>query len=186
MAKHKIDYFTKEDINNVSTITFAHGGTPCNVSIDTYKNLVSITKDFCNEYECIHGAFTSVTFQYSMVLELTNHETIWKRKNKTSFIENAISEVLKLASYNFTITRINNNEVAIISPHYQKLEAISKLMDYAKDFFNFKYIGISKFDGEQLLDSYNLNGCDIIKSAQTKDRHFDFKWVTDRANKYLN
>jgi hypothetical protein len=186
MAKHKIDYYTKKDINGVKTITFAHGGTPCNVSEETWQNIVQITKDFCNEYECIHGAFTSVTFQYSMVLELTDYEAIWERKNKTSFTENAISEVLKLASYNFSITRINQNEVAVISPHYQKLEAISKLMDYAKDYFNFKYIGISKFDGEQLLDSYNLNGCDIIKSAQTKDRHFNFKWVTDRANKYLN
>ena len=91
MAKHKIDYFTKEDINGVKTLTFAHGGTPCNVSQKTFNNIVSITKDFSNEYECIHGAFTSVTFQYSMVLELTNHEAVWTRKNKTSFIENSIS-----------------------------------------------------------------------------------------------
>ena len=186
MAKHAIDFFTKEDINNTSKKTFAHGGTPCNVAIDTISQLPIITKDFCNEYECIHGAFTSTTFQYSMVLSFTDYKATWTRKNKTPFVEDSLSEILKLASYGFTVTKITDDKAVVISPKYQKLETISKLMDYAKDFFTFDYIGVNKFDGEQLLNSYNLNGCDIIKSAQTKDRHFNFKWVTDRANKYLN
>ena len=186
MAKHKIDYFTKEDINNTATITFAHGGTPCNVSQNTFNNIVSITKDFCNNYECIHGAFTSITFQYSMVLSFTDYKAEWSRKNKTPFMEDSLSEILKLASYNFTVKKISDNKAVVISPHYQKLEAISKLMDYAKDFFNFKYIGVTKFDGKEVVKSLNLNSCDIIKSAQNEYRHFSFKWVTDRADKYLN
>ena len=86
----------------------------------------------------------------------------------------------------FTVVRYTDNGVVLISPHYQKLEAISKLMDYAKDFFNFKYIGVTKFDGKEIIKSLNLNSCDIIKSAQNEYRHFSFKWVTDRADKYLN
>ena len=186
MSKHAIDFFTKEDINNTAKKTFAHGGTPCNVAIATISELPIITKDFCNDYECIHGAYTSTTFQYSMVLSFTDYKTTWTRKNKTPFVEDSLSEILKLASYGFTVTKITENKAVVISPKYQKLEAISKLMDYAKDFFTFDYIGVNKFDGEDLIDSFNLNGCDIIKSAQTKDRNFNFRWVTDRANKYLN
>ena len=186
MARPKTDYYTNEVITTKESKTFAKGGTPYNVSIDTINNLPTITKDFSKEYECIHGAFTSITFQYSFVLEFTDYTAIWDRKNKTRFVEDCLSEVLKLTAYNFTVSRINSKEVALISPHYQKLESISKLMDYAKDFFNFKYIGVTKFDGEDIIDSFNLNGCDIIKSAQSENRNFDFRWITDRANKYLN
>lgn len=186
MSKHAIDFFTEEDINNTTKKTFAHGGTPCNVAVDTISQLPIITKDFCNEYECIHGAYTSTTFQYSMVLSFTDYQATWTRKNKTSFVEDSLSEVLKLASYGFTVTKITENKAVVISPKYQKLEAISKLMDYAKDFFTFDYIGVNKFDGEDLIKSLNLNGDDIIKSCQNEYRHFSFKWVTDRADKTLN
>lgn len=185
MARPKTNYFNGEKIYN-NIITAAFEGTPINTTEETFEAFPTITKDFCNSIECVHGADTSVTFQYSFVLEYTDYEAIWERKNKTRFTEDSKSEVVKLVANKFTVVRYTDNGVVLISPHYQKLEAISKLMDYAKDFFVFKYIGVTKFDGTEVIKSLNLNGCDIIKSAQNEFRHFEFKWVTDRANKYLN
>lgn len=184
--RHPHCAFTGKDIYGEKIKTFAHEGTPMNIAIADIPTLPAITKDFCNEYECIHGAYTSVTFQYSFVVEFTEYKAIWERKNKTSFTEDALSEVIKLASFNFTIKSISDNKAVIISPHYQKLESISKLLAYAIPFFNFKYIGCSRFDGDDLTESYNLNGADIIKAMQNTDRKFAVKWITDRMDKALN
>ena len=75
---------------------------------------------------------------------------------------------------------------AIISPRYQKLEAIRRIMDYNEMYFNFEYIACTRYDGNDLLDNVKVNHADIIIEAQKTNRHFSYKWVSDRAPKSWN
>ena len=192
MSRHPHCEYTGKDIFGAKDIkTFAKGGTPVNTTKSILQDIVSLTKDYSNELVCVHGADTSINFQYSFVVEFTSYKAEWNRANKTPFMEDSLAEVLKLATTGkdgnyFSITKLTENSAVLISPHYQKLEAISKLLEYAIPFFTFKYIGCTRFDGKEALTSYNLNHADLIKTMQNTDRKFAVKWITDRMDKALN
>ena len=80
----------------------------------------------------------------------------------------------------------DNTHYAIISPRYQKLEAIRRIMDYNEMYFNFEYIACTRYDGLDIMDNVKVNHNDIIIEAQKTNRHFSYKWISDRSPKTWN
>ena len=149
-----------------------------------------------NGLQCVHGAKTSINFQYSFVVTLTDnvkhyHKPCKDKETKVilSYVDadlNAVSRLYTLASYGFKVVKKTDNKYAVISPRYQKLEGIRRIMDYNEMYFNFEYIACARYDGTILLDNVKVNHADIIQEAQKTDRHFSYKWVSERAPKSWN
>jgi hypothetical protein len=149
-----------------------------------------------NELQCVHGAETSINFQYSFVVTLTDNVKHYNKPCKDkktgkilSYVDaelNSVSRLYTLASYGFKVTKKDDTHYAIISPRYQKLEAIRRIMDYNEMFFNFEYIACTRYDGMTLLDNVKVNHNDIIIEAQKCNRHFSYKWISDRIPKTWN
>lgn len=186
------DFFTtnKEVANGM--IEFEHKGD-LKHTIVSLDNLQLYSAE--NDLQCVHGAETSINFQYSFVVTLTDsikhYNKPCKDKNGKilSYVDadlNAVSRLYTLASYGFKVTKKDATHYAIISPRYQKLEAIRRIMDYNEMFFNFEYIACTRYDGLQLLDNVKVNHADIIIEAQKTNRHFSYKWVSDRRPKSWN
>ena len=193
------DFFTKEKVLAKLTIDFEHMGDIKHTTV-TLDNVWMYSKE--NDLQCVHGADTSINFQYSFVVTLTDNvkhytkackqkeEGKAKGEGKTlSTITtdlNAVSRLYTLASYGFKVTQKDATHYAIISPRYQKLESIRRIMDYNEMYFNFEYIACGRYDGDDLLDNVKVNHSDIIMEAQKTNRHFSYKWVSDRAPKAWN
>jgi hypothetical protein len=193
------DFFTKEKEATALMIDFEHKGDLKHSKI-TIEDLQLYSKE--NDLQCVHGRDTSINFQYSFVITLTDNVKHYTKACKQkeegkakgegkvlSTIEadlNAVSRLYTLASYGFKVTKKDDIHYAIISPRYQKLESIRRIMDYNEMFFNFEYIACTRYDGMTLLDNVKVNHEDIIIEAQKCDRHFDYKWVSDRAPKSWN
>jgi hypothetical protein len=149
-----------------------------------------------NSLQCVHGADTSINFQYSFVVTLTDNVKHYNKPCKDkktgkilSYVDadlNAVSRLYTLASYGFKVTKKDDMHYAIISPRYQKLEAIRRIMDYNEMFFNFEYIACTRYDGNDILDNVKVNHNDIIIEAQKTNRHFSYKWISDRSPKTWN
>lgn len=198
MIKLAKDFFTKEKELSSIMVDFEHKGDlkHSKIAVDDlhiYGNE--------NDLQCVHGAHTTINFQYSFVVTLTNYTKHYHKACKEqsedgkgkgqilSYVDadlNAISRLYTLASYGFKVTNRGNGKFAIISPRYQKLEAIRRIMDYNQLFFNFEYIACNRYDGLELIDSVYVNHGDIIQLAQATDRHFSIKWISDRKPKTWN
>lgn len=187
------DFFTtnKEAANMM--VDFEHKGDLKHTAV-TLENLHLYSNE--NDLQCVHGAATSINFQYSFVVTLTDNVKHYnkpckdkKTGNILSHVEsnlNAISRLYTLASYGFKVTKKDATHYAIISPRYQKLEAIRRIMDYNEMFFNFDYIACTRYDGLEVLDNVKVNHADIIIEAQKTNRHFSYKWISDRSPKVWN
>lgn len=193
------DFFTTKKELTALMVDFEHKGDLKHSKI-TIPELQLYSNE--NDLQCVHGEETSINFQYSFVVTLTDNVKHYKKackqreegkkkgEGKTlSTIEadlNAVSRLYTLASYGFKVTKKDDMHYAIISPRYQKLEAIRRIMDYNEMFFNFEYIACTRYDGLEVLDNVKVNHADIIQEAQKTDRHFSYKWVSDRAPKSWN
>lgn len=187
------DFFTKEKEIAANMVEFeSHGDLK-------HSAIVLEALHHFNDIEAVHGvhgAETSISFQYSFVVTLTDNVKHYNKPCKDkktgkilSYVTadlSAVSRLYTLASYGFKVSRKDENHFSIISPRYQKLEGIRRIMDYNEMFFNFEYIACTRYDGEQLLDNVKVNHADIIMEAQKTDRHFSYKWVSDRAPKAWN
>lgn len=193
------DFFTKTKEPTNLMIDFEHKGDLKHTTI-SLDNLHLYSNE--NSLQCVHGAATSINFQYSFVVTLTDNVKHYTKNCKQreegkakgegkilSTIEanlNAVTRLYTLASYGFKVTKRGNNTYAIISPRYQKLEAIRRIMDYNEMYFNFTYIACTRYDGLEVLDSVKVNHADIIIEAQKTNRHFSYKWISDRSPKTWN
>ena len=187
------DFFTTNRELAEMMMEFEHKG-------DLKHTLVTLDdlKQYGNEddLQCVHGAHTSINFQYSFVVTLTDNVKHYNKPCKDkktgkilSYVEadlNAVSRLYTLASYGFKVSKKDDTHYAIISPRYQKLEAIRRIMDYNEMYFNFEYIACTRYDGLEVLDSVKVNHADIIQEAQKTNRHFSYKWVSDRSPKAWN
>lgn len=129
----------------------------------TIENIVELTKNNCKEVKNQTGASTSICFQISIVIDYNLHDMI------------------QLAYYGWTVSKVSKDRVALISYKACKLQAISKQISKLE----VKHISVSRFDGNDLLNTWNGANKDIIKTCQKEDRHFNVKIVTDRPNKVL-
>ena len=193
------DFFTASKELTSTMIDFEHKGDLKHTAV-SLDNLHLYSDE--NSLQCVHGAATSTNFQYSFVVTLTDNVKHYKKDCKQkeegkkkgegkilSTIEadlNAVSRLYTLASYGFKVTKKDATHFAVISPRYQKLEAIRRIMDYNEMFFNFEYIACTRYDGNDILDNIKVNHNDIIIEAQKSDRHFCYKWISDRSPKTWN
>ena len=198
-ATYGKDFFTMEKELTSIMIDFEHKGDLKHSKI-TISELQFYSKE--NDLQCVHGADTSINFQYSFVITLTDNVKHYtkackqKEKGKAkgegkvlSTIEadlNAVSRLYTLASYGFKVKQKDATHYAIISPRYQKLESIRRIMDYNEMYFNFEYITCARYDGNDIIDNVKVNHADIIQEAQKTNRHFSYKWISDRAPKSWN
>lgn len=198
-ATYGKDFFTMEKELTSIMIDFEHKGDLKHSKV-TIEELQKYSNE--NSLQCVHGADTSINFQYSFVVTLTDNVKHYTKACKQkeegkakgegkvlSTIEadlNAVSRLYTLASYGFKVTQKDSTHFAIISPRYQKLEAIRRIMDYNEMYFNFEYIACTRYDGTDILDNVKVNHNDIIIEAQKCNRHFSYKWISDRAPKAWN
>ena len=129
----------------------------------TIDNIVELTKNNCTEVRNTKGAETSISFQISVVIDYNLHD------------------MMQLAYYGWTVSKVTADKVALISYKACKLQAISKQI--AK--LEVKHISVNRFDGNELLNTWNGANKDVIKSCQKQDRHFSVKVVTDRPDNVL-
>lgn len=187
------DFFTANKENTNIMMEFEHKGDLKHTSV-SLDDLHLYSAE--NNLQCVHGAETSINFQYSFVVTLSDNVKHYNKPCKDkktgkilSYVEanlDAISRLYTLASYGFKVTKKDDNRYAIISPRYQKLEAIRRIMDYNEMYFNFEYIACTRYDGLELLDNIKVNHSDIIIEAQKSNRHFSYKWISDRTPKTWN
>ena len=129
----------------------------------TIDNIVALTKNNCKVVRNTTGAYTSINFQISVVIDYNLHD------------------IMQLAYYGWTVSKVSKSKVALISYKACKLQAISKQISKLK----VKHISVSRFDGNDLLNTWNGANKDIIKTCQKEDRHFSVKVVTDRQDNIL-
>ena len=185
------DYFTKENGSVNNAITFIHNG-------DIKKSFLPVEElkrfNDIDNLHCVFGAYTSINFQYSFILELTDFNSLYvkecnkktTKKNEIKTPVNALSRLYTLASYGFKVQKRGKNRFLVTSPRYQKLVSIRRIMDGSEGFFHYIYIGCDKFDGLTNLGHVEVNHEDIIKLSQSEDRHFDYRWISDRTDKSWN
>lgn len=185
------DYFTKESHNVNECITFIHNG-------DIKKSAVPVEAlklyNDIDNLHCVFGAPTSINFQYSFIVELTNNTALYTKecnkkttkKNEIKVAIDSTSKLYSLASYGFKVVKRGNNRYLIISPRYQKLVSIRRIMDGCEGFFNILFIGCDRYDGTTNCGHVEVDNGDIIKLVQQTDRHFDYRWISDRADKAWN
>lgn len=131
----------------------------------TIDNIIELTKDNSKVVLNTTGRYTTVNFQISLVIEYNLHD------------------IMKLAYYGWSVTRIADNKVSLVSFKACKLQAISKHINGLES--DIKHISISRFDGNDIMETWNGINKDIIKSCQSKDRHFTNRMVTERKDKIL-
>lgn len=186
-----IDYYTKETKRVEECTTFVHNGDikKTAVAIEELKKYHDI-----DSLKCIFGADTSINFQYSFIVELTDYTTLYvkecnkktTKKNEIKAPINALSRLYTLASYGFKVQKRGNNRYLITSPRYQKLVSIRRIMDGNENFFNYLFIGCDKYDNTTNMGHVEVDHGDIIKLSQSENRHFNYKWISDRADKSWN
>ena len=184
-------YFTKKEGNVKDAITFTHNG-------DIKKSFLSVEELYpyndIDNLHCVFGAPTSINFQYSFILECTDYKSVYvkecnkktTKKNEIRVEIDAISKLYSLASYGFKVVKRGNNRFLVTSPRYQKLVSIRRILDGCEGYFNYLFIGCDRYDGLTNLGHMTVDRADIIKLSQAEDRHFDYRWISDRADKAWN
>lgn len=185
------DYFTQTSGNVNNAISFIHNGDVKKtfVSLDDLQNYNDI-----DSYRCVFGAQTSVSFQYSMILEVNDVETLYKktctRKNgytsDITCIENSITKLYSLASYGFKVIKKSDNTFVVFSPYYKKLTAFRRIADGIENYFNIKYIDVNRYDNMTLQETIKINHNDIIKEVQKTNRGFTYRLISNRLDKNWN
>lgn len=184
-------YFTKKEGNVKDAITFTHNG-------DIKKSFLSVEELYpyndIDNLHCVFGAPTSINFQYSFILECTDYKSVYvkecnkktTKKNEIRVEIDAISKLYSLASYGFKVVKRGNNRFLVTSPRYQKLVSIRRILDGCEGYFNYLFIGCDRYDGLTNLGHVEVDHGDIIKLSQSENRHFNYRWVSDRTDKTWN
>ena len=185
------DYFTKEAHNVNDCLTFIHNG-------DIKKTALPVEElhhfNDIDNLHCVFGAHTSINFQYSFIVELTTYTGEYvkecnkktTKKNEIRVDVNALSKLYSLASYGFKVVKRGKNRYLVTSPRYQKLVSIRRILDGCEGYFNYLFIGCDKYDGLTNLGHVDIDHGDIIKLSQSENRHFSYRWISDRADKTWN
>lgn len=185
------DFFTTEKGHVNNAITFIHKG-------DIKKTFVSLNDlhkyNAIDTFQCVFGANTDISFQYSIVVSLTDYIGIYekapkKANSKTSKIKcnvTAKSRLYTLASYGWKINIRKDGKIVLTTPYQNKLTSFRRIMDGNENYFNFEYISVNRFRGKELLNSKCLNHDDIIKACQNQNRNFAYKWISERVDKLWN
>lgn len=186
-----IDYYTKELKNVNECLTFVNNG-------DIKKTALPVEElhkyNDIDNLHCVFGAHTSINFQYSFIIELTDYTTLYvkecnkktTKKNEIKAPVNALSRLYTLASYGFKVQKRGKNRFLVTSPRYQKLVSIRRIMDGSEGYFNYLFIGCDKYDGLDNIGHVDIDHGDIIKLVQSENRHFSYKWISDRTDKSWN
>ena len=184
-------YFTKKEGNVKDAITFTHNG-------DIKKSFLSVEELYpyndIDNLHCVFGAPTSINFQYSFILECTDYKSVYvkecnkktTKKNEIRVEIDAISKLYSLASYGFKVVKRGNNRFLVTSPRYQKFVSIRRILDGCEGYFNYLFIGCDRYDGLTNLGHVEVDHGDIIKLSQSENRHFDYRWISNRADKAWN
>ena len=194
MAKTTVkDFFNSELKGNVNdAVSFVHNGD-CKKTFTSIEDLYKY-----NDYKSIHcdfGAYTDVNFQYDMILNANDFESLYvkscTRKNgytsDIKCVENSITKLYSLASYGFKVEVIGENKYLVTSPKYKKLTSFRRIADGCiENYFDIENIHVVKFEGNRFIEALNLNGKDLIKECQYMDRGFIFHEISARIDKAWN
>ena len=187
MSKSSIDAINGMTIApNAATMRFSVQGTMKTTCVN-FEDLHKFSRE--NDLSCVFGAPTSINFQYSFVFTPNNNTHEYHKNHYNGGVdmdEGYMQKCYVLAYRGYSVKVRKDGKIAIISPRFQKLPAISKHIDMLSKYGVFNQIVCSRYDGLELKDSYCLNGCDIIQTMQATDRHFEFKWISKRVAKYYN
>lgn len=190
------DFFNKEMKGHVNdAITFIHKG-------DIKKTFISLDDlhkyNTINSVQCEFGAKTSISFQYSIIVKLTDYIGTYEKECKkgkgkdgkvVSTIKcnvNAVSRLYTLASYGWKVKKVDNSTFVLTTPYQNKLVSFRRIMDGNENYFDIESILVNRFNGKEFLNYIELDKKDIIKECQKMDRHFIIKWISDRIDKAWN
>ena len=186
------DFFNKEVKGHVNdAITFIHKGD----IKKTFVNLNDLYKyNAIDDIQCTFGADTSINFQYSIIVTLTDYIGVYEKECKKggkvistiNYNVNAVSRLYTLASYGWKVKKVNNSTFVLTTPYQNKLTSFRRIMNGNEEFFNIESILVNRFNGKEFLNYIELDKKDIIKECQKTDRHFIIKWVSDRIDKAWN
>lgn len=197
MEKKYNGVVVKGNVNNA--IQYVNNGTIQNtfVSIDNLYKYNAI-----DDIQCVFGAESSKSFQYSMLVKLTDYVGIYEKdckkkedgkgkgKGKTlSTIKveiNAISRLYTLASYGWKVQKRKDGLFILTTPYQNKLTSFRRIMNGNENYFDIESISVNRFDGKDLLNYLNLNKKDIIKECQNQNRDFVYRWISNRIDKAWN
>ena len=195
MAKHVIDYFTKEDINDKKDIvSFIVNGTKYNTCIDIDR-LCDYSKE--NSYKCTFGAETDISFQYTLVVKMLDTKKKYSKechkkddKQVLSVIEcneTAATKLYSLCAMGYLVSNKGNGIFTIVTPYFKKLTSFRRVLDFSiVPFFDIQYINAGRFKNKVLVESIEINKKDFIKECQKSDRQFNYKWISNRIDKTWN
>lgn len=180
-------------------VQYVNNGTIQNtfVSIDNLYKYNAI-----DSFQCDFGADTSKSFQYSMIVKITNYIGIYEKACKEKDKEkgkgngrtlstikmevNAISRLYTLASYGWKVKKIDNNTFVLTTPYQKKLTSFRRIMNGNENYFDIESILVNRFDGKEFLNYIELDKKDIIKECQKQNRDFVYHWISDRLDKAWN
>ena len=187
----------KDDVKKA--IQYANNGN----WVNTFVSIENLPKyNEIDSLKCVFGADTSINFQYSFILEMTDFIGEYRKDCKEKSADGkkgkgkvlstlvypvtALSRLYTLASYGFKVQKRGKNRFLVTSPRYQKLTSISRIMNGSEGYFNYLFIGCDKYDGLTNLGHIDIDHGDIIKLSQAENRHFNVKWISNRADKVWN
>jgi hypothetical protein len=187
------DFFNNDVKGNVNdAVSFIYNG-------DVKKTFISIDDLYkYNDYKAIHcdfGAYTDINFQYDMILNATDYESLYCKectrkngyKSDIRCVENATTKLYSLASYGFKVECLGDNKYLVTSPKYKKLTSFRRIADGCIErYFNIENIHVCKFEGNHFIEGLTLNGKDLIKECQYMDRGFLFHEIYNRIDKTWN
>jgi hypothetical protein len=187
------DFFNADVKGNVNdAVSFIHNG-------DVKKTFTSIEELYkYNDYKtvkCDFGAYTDINFQYDMILNATDYESLYCKectrkngyKSDIRCVENATTKLYSLASYGFKVECLGNGKYLVTSPKYKKLTSFRRIADGCIErYFNIENIHVVKFEGNHFIEALTLNGKDLIKECQYMDRGFIFHEISNRIDKAWN
>lgn len=193
MAKTMVNDFLNKGVKGYvkDAKTFIHKG-------DIKKTFVDLNDLYkynaVDAIQCTFGAKTSINFQYSIIVTLTDYVGTYEKECKksgkvVSTIKcnvNAVSRLYTLASYGWKVKRVDNNTFVLTTPYQNKLVSFRRIMDGNENYFDIESILVNRFNGKEFLNYIELDKKDIIKECQKTDRHFIIKWVSDRIDKTWN
>ena len=186
------DFFNKEMKGHVNdATTFIHKG-------DIKKTFISLDDlhkyNAVDDIQCTFGAKTSINFQYSIIVKLTDYIGTYEKECKKggkviSTIQcnvNAVSRLYTLASYGWKVKKVDVNTFVLTTPYQKKLTSFRRIMNGNENYFDIESILVNRFDGKQFLNYIELDKKDIIKECQKQNRDFVYHWISDRIDKAWN
>ena len=185
--------------NVKDAVQYVNNGTICNTFV-TVDNLFKYNA--IDDVQCVFGAKSSKSFQYSMLVKLTDYIGIYEKELKkkengkekgkgktlsTIKVEiNAMSRLYTLASYGWKVQKRKDGLFILTTPYQNKLTSFRRIMNGNENYFDIESISVNRFDGKDLLNYLNLNKKDIIKECQNQNRDFVYKWISNRIDKAWN